>query len=109
MIDHIHYQSSYLTASDQWLFGTSRSWKRDKKGKTVNIWRLDLDASGNPQQTNLEVSEMTNGFNNQDHIIAVYPEMISDKMHMIYWTDDKRIWYLEFDFSSTSSNAARLL
>ena len=89
--------------SGEWLFGTTRNRKLSAAGQQIYVWRLDLDSNHNPRATNLSIKKLDSGdFNSDSHFVGVKKKMNGNIMSMVYWKSDKKLYYLEFNFSSAT-------
>lgn len=73
------------------------------------VWRLDLDSSHNPRSDNLLVKKIDDtAFNNASIVVGVKQKMLGDHIHLLLWRTDKKLYYMDFDFTVSSVTASLL-
>jgi hypothetical protein len=94
-IDHMHIDGS-------WMFGTTRSDDRTKTGDNIFVWKLDLDAQGNPRSDNLQILKIDPpAFPGVSHVTGVKPTLDDGKIHMVYFQGEYGgLFYLKVDLDS---------
>ena len=86
------------TGGSEILFGSSRSLDESKAGNYIYLWKTTLDASHNPDPSNLFVAKQKN-ISNEGHIVGIKPTLVSGDLHFIWHRKDKRIFYGIYDWT----------